>query len=129
VQGLGNPTARDYYVVLLLTGLRRNEAPRLVWSDIDLEGRSLNVRSEIAKNGIAYRLPLSDFLHELFSRRHAQKNGSEFVFPAYRRQGRYYGSEDTIKKLRQESGCNFIIHDARSYSEFRIIPSRIAKGA
>ena len=29
VMQLGNPTARDYYLVLLFTGLRRNEAPRL----------------------------------------------------------------------------------------------------
>jgi len=58
VQALANPTARDYYLVLLLTGLRRNEAARLLWSDIDLEGRWLDVRTEIAKNGYAYRLPL-----------------------------------------------------------------------
>jgi hypothetical protein len=61
VMQLGNSTARDYYIVLLLTGLRRNEAPRLMWSDIDLDSRSIDVRSEIAKNGQGYRLPLSDF--------------------------------------------------------------------
>lgn len=87
VMQLGNPTARDYYMVLILTGLRRNEVPRLLWTDIDLEGRTLDVRSEIAKNGIGYRLPLSDFLHELFSRRFAQRNGSEYVFPGYRGHG------------------------------------------
>jgi integrase len=113
VNELGNPTARDYYFVLLMTGLRRNEAARLTWSDIDLEAKTLDVRSEIAKNGIEYRLPLSDFLHELFSRRHKEKNGSEYVFPGYRGKGRYYGCYSTLRKLRQKTGCYFIIHDLR----------------
>jgi len=42
------------------------------------------VRAEIAKNGIEYILPLSDFLFDLFSRRYAQRGDSEFVFPGYR---------------------------------------------
>jgi integrase len=116
VQAQGNPTARDYYMVLLLTGMRRNEAPRLLWSDIDLEGRSLHVRAEIAKNGQEYILPLSNYLFDLFSRRFAERS-SEYVFPGYRRKGRYYGCEDTLKKIREACGHHFIIHDTRSYSE------------
>jgi len=114
VQAQGNPTARDYYIVLLLTGMRRNEAPRLLWSDVDLECRSVLVRSEIAKNGQQYILPLSDFLHDLFSRRYAARGDSEYVFPGYRRLGkRYYGCEVTLKKIRQSCGHHFIIHDLR----------------
>ena len=113
VMSLGNPTARDYYLVLLLTGLRRNEAPRLLWSDIDLEGKVLSVRGDIAKNGIEHRLPLSDFLHALFSRRYNERGDSEYVFPGYRGQGRYYGCYETLKNLREQSECEFAIHDLR----------------
>jgi integrase len=117
VQAQGNPTARDYYMVLLLTGMRRNEAPRLLWSDVDLEGRSLHVRAEIAKNGKEYILPLSNYLFDLFSRRFAERS-SEYVFPGYRRLGkRYYGCENTLQKIREACGHHFIIHDTRSYSE------------
>lgn len=113
VSALSNPTARDYYLVLLLTGLRRNEAPRLTWDDIDLGGKWLNVPSAIAKNGIEYRLPLSGFLQELFEERYSNRNGSKYVFPGYRGSGRYFGCYATLRKLRAESGCDFIIHDLR----------------
>jgi integrase len=109
----GNPVCRDYYLVLLLTGMRRNEAPRLLWSDVDLEERSVHVRAEIAKNGQEYILPLSDFLFDLFSRRYAQRDDSPYVFPGYRRQGRYFGSESTLNKIRQSCGHHFLIHDLR----------------
>ena len=114
VQNLGNPTARDYYFVLLFTGLRRNEAARLEWRDIDLTSKTLTVRAEINKGGHEYRQPLSTFLLDLFSRRHeARESESEYVFPGYRGKGRYYGCFGTLKKLRGDSGCDFIIHDLR----------------
>ena len=74
---------------------------------------SLHVSSEIAKNGIEYRLPLSDFLHELFSRRFAERTDSDFVIPGYRKKGRYYRCYQTLRNLREQSGCDFIIHDLR----------------
>ncbi len=87
VQSLGNPTTRDYYLVLVFSGLRRNEAARLEWKDIDLASKTLIVRTEINKSGHEYRLPLSTFLLDLFSRRHESRTESEYVFPAYRRKG------------------------------------------
>jgi integrase len=110
---LGNPTARDYYLVLILTGLRRSEAARLEWTDIDLEAGTLTVRQEIAKNAREHRLPLSDFLLDLMLRRKGTSKGSPFVFPGYRRKGRYHGCYRTVKYLREASGCDFIVHDLR----------------
>lgn len=113
VCALGNPIARDYFLVLLFTGLRRNEAACLEWRDIDLDAKTMTIRSEINKSAREYRLPLSDFLFELFSRRAAERNGSQYVFPGYRGKGRYYGCYQTLKNIREQSGCSFIIHDAR----------------
>ena len=42
VISLKQGTVRDYLLVLLLTGLRRNEAATLRWSDIDLESKVSN---------------------------------------------------------------------------------------
>jgi integrase len=114
VNKLGNPTARDYYFVLLFTGLRRNEAAQLKWTNIDLEAKTLTLPSKLAKNGYEHSLPLSDFLYELFSRRFEGRGDNEYVFPGYRRRGtRYYGCHQTLRWLRKESGCNFLIHDLR----------------
>ena len=112
VSKLGNPTARDYYLVLIFTGLRRNEAAQLEWRDVDFEGKILTLRPEVNKTGREHQLPLSDFLLDLFRQRYASKK-SEYVFDSYRRQGRYHGCYKTLRKLRQESGCDFMIHDLR----------------
>jgi integrase len=113
VLNLGNPTAKDYYLFLLFTGLRRNAAAQLEWRDIDLEAKTLTIRADNSKGWNEFRLPLSTFVFDLLSRRHAEKNGSQYVFPGYRGTGRYYGCYATLRKLRIESGCNFIIHDIR----------------
>lgn len=113
VMSLENQTARDYYLVLLLTGLRRNEAPRLRWSDIDLEAKTMTVRAEVSKGGREYRLPLSDFLVEIFSRRLSERGDSEYVFAGRQGQGRYWGGYHTVELLRERAGCYFSIHDLR----------------
>ena len=40
VMELENPVARDYLLLLLFTGLRRTEAARLTWADVDLPAKS-----------------------------------------------------------------------------------------
>ena len=112
VQNLGNPTARDYYLVLLFTGLRRNQAAQLEWRDIDLESKTLTIRADLNKGGHEFRLPLSTFVFDLLSRRHAVKNGSSMCSQESEARP-YHGCYATLRKLRQESGCNFIIHDIR----------------
>lgn len=57
VQNLGNPVARDYYMVLLFTGLRKNEAGQLEWTDIDFDGRALTVRDAVNKGARELRCP------------------------------------------------------------------------
>jgi integrase len=47
---LRQKTVRDYLVFLMLSGLRRNEAATLRWSDMDFEGKALTVRAEGSKN-------------------------------------------------------------------------------
>ena len=57
----------DVYLLLnllLMTGLRSNEAQSLRWADISLENRTLDVTAERAKNGRAARLPLNSWLVE-----------------------------------------------------------------
>ena len=59
-QQLNNETTRHYLYLLLFTGLRRSEASKLHWSDVDFNERTLTVRE--TKNHQLHVLPLSDFL-------------------------------------------------------------------
>lgn len=117
---LENAVARDYFLVILLTGLRRSEGMDLKWEDVDLEGRTLKVRD--TKNHRDHTLPLSDYLYDILqerkkaaqvlSERTDEHNATgEYVFESGR--GRLnnlrYAQESVIK----DSGVSFTIHDLR----------------
>jgi integrase len=77
VMELRHQKVKDYLMLLLLTGLRRNEAATLRWEDIDFQSKVLRVRAELAKNGNEHRLPLSDYLYEMLHRRYLDRADSE----------------------------------------------------
>lgn len=79
VMALENTTARDYMLFVLFTGLRRTEAASLLWSDIDMESRIINIRKENSHNTRAHRLPMSDFVQNLLTKRLLAE--SQYVFP------------------------------------------------
>lgn len=103
-------TIRDYLLLALFTGLRREEAARMTWNNVDLKARTLKVTD--TKNHQDHTLPLSDFLYALLQQR---KNNAinEFVFQ--RANGTGYISEQRkqIIKIIKESGIKFTIHDLR----------------
>lgn len=70
-------TIRDYLLLVLFTGLRREEAARMTWNNVDLKARTLKVTD--TKNHQDHTLPLSDFLFDLLQQR---KNNAinEYVF-------------------------------------------------
>jgi integrase len=97
----------------MLTGLRRNEASTLRWTDIDLDAKVLSVRAEIAKNKKEHRLPLSQFLFELLSQRRLQSPDSDFVFPGRGGKGHMVDSDYVISGVGRNIRCPFVIHDLR----------------
>jgi integrase len=112
VVSLKHQTVKDYLLLLLFTGLRRNEAATLRWEDIDFESKVLTVRSEIAKNGKEHRLPLSDFLEDLLRRRYAERV-SEFVFPGRGNKHHIVDSDHVIQGVANKADCPFMLHDLR----------------
>lgn len=82
----------DYLLLVLFTGLRRQEAARLTWAQIDLQGKTLTVRD--TKNREDHVLPLSDFIHDLLDRRHLS---------GLARQGREEGHQAVRQGARQAS--------------------------
>ena len=113
VMSLRHGIVRDYLLLLLFTGLRRNEAGALRWEDVDFQAKVLTVRAEVAKNKKEHRLPLSDFLENLLMRRLLEKGASEYVFPGRGGKGHIVDSDHVIRGVANEAKCPFMLHDLR----------------
>jgi integrase len=80
VKKLPSPKMQDYFMLLLYTGLRKNEALSLKWDDINMGEGSFVIPGEVAKNNNDHNLPITTQLFEIFQRR-AEVRENEFVFP------------------------------------------------
>lgn len=103
-------TMADYQLLLVFTGLRRGEAARLKWSDIDLEDRTLFLRK--TKNGEAITLPLSTYVLELLSRRQLNILTTH-VFPGRDGRGPLIEPKKQIARVVERSGIVYTLHDLR----------------
>jgi len=103
-------TIRDYLLVTLFTGLRREEALTLTWGNIDFEAKTLIVKD--TKNRTDHILPLSDFLFDLFIRRKSQSI-NEWVFEGDGKLGRIIEPRKQMMKVTELSGIKFTSHDLR----------------
>ena len=110
VLSLENTTLRDYLLLTLFTGLRRNEAARLKWSDIDLTAKTLMVAD--TKNHEIHTLPLSDYLEKLLVTRKQSAN-TDYVFPGSGKGGYIVEPRKQMAKVTEASGINFTVHDLR----------------
>lgn len=110
LEKITNNTFHDYILVVLFTGLRKNEAAKLKWSDIDLKAKTLTIVD--TKNHLSHTLPLSDYLFELFIRRHQHATG-DYVFPSSGKNGYVVEPRKQTAKIIEDSGVMFTIHDLR----------------
>ena len=111
VHGLESDTARDFLITLLFTGLRKGEAERLRWQDVDFDERTITINQ--TKNGDVLTLPLSNYLYQLMQRRFQQYNWSEFVFPGTGKDGHLTEPKKSIYAVTRETGITFTCHDLR----------------
>lgn len=105
-----NDCVRDYLLLILFTGLRRQEAARIKWTDIDLAGKTLTVKD--TKNHTDHTLPLSTYLYDLFVSR-KKESTSEYVFPSNGKDGYLVEPRKQIDKVIEASNIDFTIHDLR----------------
>jgi integrase len=97
--------------LLLMTGLRSNEARSLKWSDVDLDAGTVTIRAEVAKNYRKAVLPLNTWLVEQLRKRHNQTG--TYVFQASRTSGYIGNLRRPLAKLRERSGLKVMPHDLR----------------
>jgi integrase len=108
-----NPAVRDYFLLLLFTGVRKCEGTNLRWSDIDFQAKTLTIRREQAKNHRDHVLPLPSFLFDLLKQRYDNRTSSPWVFPGKNDKGHITCFRFWLPKMRERSGCKFMIHDLR----------------
>ncbi len=106
---MGN-TVRDYLVVLLLTGLRREEAASLTWGNVDLKAKTMTVLD--TKNREDHTLPLSNYLYKMLKQR-SEKNQGDFVFHGYGPKGHIVFVGKHKDKAIRNAGFKFTLHDLR----------------
>ena len=109
VLALPGADMRDYFMTVLLTGMRREEALKLAWADVDMKAKTFTLRDP--KNHQDHTLPMSDYLLELLTRRKATAVG-DFVFTDSqgRKISNFRYAQAAIEKA---SGVSFCIHDLR----------------
>ncbi|NOC84534.1 integrase family protein [Ruegeria sp. HKCCD6428] len=103
--------SRDFLLLALFTGMRRNEIASLRWEYIDLETHSLHIPK--TKNGDPLDLPLSKTLVRLLKNRHKVTNGSDWVFPSTGRTGHLVETKKFTARVSERSGVTFTMHDLR----------------
>jgi integrase len=110
IQKLENETLRDYLLLIVFTGLRRQEAAKLRWNQIDFKAKTLRITD--TKNHEAHTLPLSDYLYDLLHSRYQIKT-SDFVFTGSGASGHIIEPRKQVARVISFSGIRFTVHDLR----------------
>ena len=110
INGLSNTILSDYLRLILFTGLRRQEAAKLQWKQVDLKAKTLTIID--TKNREQHTLPLSDYLYDLLYNR-SQKAASLYVFPGIGAAGHIIEPRKQIVKVIESTGIKFTVHDLR----------------
>lgn len=110
VKKLDNQCIADYLLLVMFTGLRKQEAATLKWQDLDMKGRTLTVQN--TKNGDDHTLPLSDFLYDLFLQRELDRV-NDYVFPGTGVSGHMVEPRKQMAIVTKATGIEFTVHDLR----------------
>jgi integrase len=111
VDSLNGELVKDYLKVLLFTGLRRQEAMKLRWDQVDLKAKTLTITD--TKNRNPLTLPLGAFILKLLKDRKQDATDSPFVFPGTGKTGHLVESKYQTAQVTKESGIKFCLHDLR----------------
>lgn len=119
-EGRNKELVKDYLLLLIFTGLRREEGLALQWRYVDFKAKTLTIPDP--KNRQAHTLPLSDFLYDLLKSRKAKnkqtakdkdEDESPFVFPGTGAKGYMDDPQKLMKKVIEISEVQFTPHDLR----------------
>jgi integrase len=101
----------DYLELILLNGLRRDDALCLEWNQIELDAAIYHPVIHKKKKEVV-SLPIPDYILAMLKRR-SECRVSEFVFPGRHGRGRYDDPRTMINRVRDCAGIKFTSHDLR----------------
>ncbi len=112
----GMAVAADMLDLILLTGLRKGEARRIKWADVDEGAGVLSIHE--TKNKLPLRLPITPAMAEILARRAKARRGrSAWVFPSVgnRRSedGPMREPRHAMAEIEAETGISVTVHDLR----------------
>lgn len=106
-----NGTARDYFLVALLTGARRSNVLSMRWSEVDLANATWRIG--LTKNGTPQTVPLVGPVLEILRERW-KHTSSFFIFPGKGSTGHYSNPFKAWARICKAAGIDgFCIHDLR----------------
>jgi len=111
VNSLENSAMRDYLLLLMFTGLRKEEGLSMEWRNVDFHGKTFTVKD--TKNGKDHTLPMSKYLHTLFKTRQKESGRDTYVFPGEGKKGYMQEPKRAVKAVRESSNVTFCLHDLR----------------
>jgi integrase len=112
VDGLTLEVTKDFLRFLMFTGLRKMEAAKLRWQDVDLIDRTFVIPD--TKNREKHALPLSNYLFALLKKRKFEaKKGAEWVFPSPQYDTHFKEPRHAVQQVAATSGVTFTLHDLR----------------
>ena len=111
-EGSVKPDAADLVTLLLITGVRFEEALGLKWKDIDFNAQFFTCRD--TKNGRNHKLPLTKTTTMLFKRRKKEVDlSSPWVFPSPIKPKNHASASRWVESIVEETGIKFNHHDLR----------------
>jgi integrase len=113
VCALPNPTARDYILLMLFTGMRKGEAAALRWEHVDPAQKIIRVPAELTKAKRKLEIPMSAFVHDLLVRRRAIGSVSVFIFPGPGKAGHITSALNGLAMVAEATGIYVSAHDLR----------------
>ncbi len=109
-----NDKLKDFFLFLLFSGCRRNEATCLQWADVDFKNETFTIQAENNKTSKARELPLSDILLAVLKRRKQVRIvGNPYVFVGNHNKGRLIEPKRAVAIHVEKSGIKWCAHDLR----------------
>jgi len=110
VNRIENPIIKGYLLLCLFTGLRRSEAARLRWSDVDFDEGVFTITDTKNKkpHTVFITEPVRDILHE-----QADIRQNDFVFWGSGKAGHINDPSRQRRNIAADTGIEFCVHDLR----------------
>lgn len=113
LQAEQNVTARDYFLISLLTGARRSNVQSMRWAELNFPAATWRIPEIKSKSGDAMTITLSAEAQAILHTRKALST-SEFVFPGVGKTGHLIEPKSAWQRVLNRAGISDLrIHDLR----------------